>query len=216
MVLLIVLGAVLGSIAAVFATLWWVRWQLRRKNRVVPTEASPAPVRWLAVPSQPARMHRRLQVAVRVVRVHAGLPDRPGRRARALSGVPPTDTVAQLVAQLEAEAHALDHEITMVARAPRPVRRSRLVELDRRVLHVEQLAGRVAQMAVDDALRALPPGDPSVAALDRLAEQLDSIEAARREVAAVERHAGLVDAGVSDLAPAPRAATPARHAEHPG
>jgi hypothetical protein len=191
-VLLVLLGFFLGSIAAVLGTLWWVRWQLRRKNRVVPTQPSPAPVRWLAMPHQPARMHRRLQVAVRVVRVHAGMPDRPGRKARALTTAPSSSTVGDLVAQIEAEAHALDREITIISRAPRQVRRARLVELDHRVLHVEQLAGRVAQMAVDEALQSLPPGDPSVA-LDRLAEQLDSLEAARREVAEVERRAGLAE-----------------------
>jgi len=191
-VLLVLLGFFLGSIAAVVGTLWWIRWQLHRKNRVVPTQPSPAPVRWMAMPHQPARMHRRLQVAVRVVRVHAGMPDRPGRKARALTATPASGTVGDLVAQLEAEAHALDRDITIISRAPRQVRKVRLTELDRGVLHVEQLAGRVAQMAVDEGLQALPPGDPGVAALDRLAEQLDNLEAARREVAEVERRAGLV------------------------
>jgi hypothetical protein len=202
--LLIVLLALLLLIglplAAVVGTLVWVRWQLRRKNRVVPTQPSPAPVRWLATPNQPARLHRRLQVAVRVVRVHAGMPDRPGRRARTLSAGGATGTVGELIAQLEAEAHALDLEIARMARAPRPVRRSALFDLERRVLHVEQLAGRVAQMAIDDAVQALPPGDPNVAALDRLAEQLDALDAARHEVATLERRAGLVGTAVE---PAP-------------
>jgi hypothetical protein len=191
--LLVVFAFLAGSALAFFATLWWMRWTLRRRNRVVPSQASPAPVTWLAMPTQPARLHRRLQVAVRVVRVHAGMPDRPGRRARTLAAgtVAASGTLAEMVQQLEAEAAALDHEITVVARAPRTVRRAHMVELNRRVLRVEQLAGRVAQMAVEDAVDALPPGDPAVAALDSLSEQLDALQAARAEVAAVEQRAGL-------------------------
>jgi hypothetical protein len=204
LVILLVLTLLVGlPLAAVAGAIFWARWQLRRKNRVVPTAPSPAPVVWLAMPHQPARLHRRLQVAVRVVRVHAGLPDRPGRRARNLSVGGATGTVGDLIAQLEAEARQLDLEITRVSRAPKQVRKQVLFDLDRRVLHVEQLAGRVAQMAVDDALQALPPGDPNVAALDRLAEQLDHLEQARREVAAVERRAGLVGTAVEPT-PEPR------------
>lgn len=189
-------------VAAVVVTFLWTRWHLGRRNRVVPTRPSPAPVRWLATPSQPARLHRRLQVAVRVVRVHAGLPDRPGRRARALSAGGATDTVGRLVEQLEAEAQALDLDLARLARAPKPVRRPALLDLERRVLHVEQIAGRVAQMAIEDAVQGLPPGDPSAPALDRLAEQLDALDAARREVATIERRSGLVGTA-ADLPPPP-------------
>jgi len=199
---LVLFGFFAGCVVACVATVWFMRWKLRRRNRVVPSEPSPAPVTWLAMPSQPARMHRRLQVAVRVVRLHAGLPDRPGRRARTLAPGASSATLAELVAQLEAEAAVLDRELTMVARAPRNARRALLVDLDRRVLHVEQLAGRVAQMAVDDAGQALPAGDPAVAALDQLAQQLDALDHARAEVAAAERQAGLQEPPAAHRQPA--------------
>ena len=35
--------------------------RLRRRNRVHPKVASPAPLRWLVMPSTPARLHRRLR-----------------------------------------------------------------------------------------------------------------------------------------------------------
>lgn len=200
--LLLLGGLVVGSVLVVVLALWWASSRLKRRNRVVPTETSPAPVTWLVLPNHPARLHRRLQVAVRVVRVHAGLPDRPGRKARqaaTTSGAVRSDTVDALVAHLEADARLLDAELTRAARHPRSLRKAELAELDARVAHVEQVAGRIAQLAVDDARASLPPGDPRREGTDPLAEQLALLEAARAELARAERRGGLVDPNGDDL-----------------
>lgn len=194
-------GLVVGSVLVVVLVLWWASSRLKRRNRVVPTDTSPAPVTWLVLPNHPARLHRRLQVAVRVVRVHAGLPDGPGRKARqaaTTSGAVRSETVDALVAHLEADARLLDAELARAARHPRALRKAELAELDARVAHVEHLAGRIAQIAVDDARAALPPGDPRRAG-DPLAEQLALLEAARAELAGAERRGGLVDPNGDDL-----------------
>ena len=51
---------------ALMTTVGLIRWRLRRRNRVDPAQPSAAPLRWLASPTEPARLHRRLRTIAHV------------------------------------------------------------------------------------------------------------------------------------------------------
>src|SRR4051794_12267027 len=86
-----------------------LRWRLQRANRVSPAVRSPAPIVWLWIPTAPARMHRRLQLASREIRL---APSRTTRESPSLS-------VDDLRRQLESQAVDLDHHLVAAARHPR-------------------------------------------------------------------------------------------------
>jgi hypothetical protein len=110
-----------------------VRWRLRRRNRVHPRIASPAPLRWLVAPSAPARLHRRLQTTVRVASTHTG----------------------RLVpAEIAEHAVELDRRVVLASRQPFSGRGATLRELAAEADELDRLA-----LAVTRPLDRLAVGD---------------------------------------------------------
>ncbi|HYI63030.1 MAG TPA: hypothetical protein VEW93_14650 [Acidimicrobiales bacterium] len=166
----------LMALAAVVALLVGLR-RLERRNRVSPDVPSPAPSSWGAGhPSAPARLHRRLRSAVAASRA-------------ACATAPSAPRLAELTAELEAEAVALDGQIVVVAHLPARSRRVPLAGLAARVRQVEQVASQVSLLAVRAQAPMVAAGQAS--ALDELARQLDLLEQARTEVADIEAAAGV-------------------------
>ena len=152
------------AIAFVVAVVSLVVWQLNRFNRVSPDAPSGAPLSWLAAPSAPARLHRRLRNTVLVARGAAA--EYP--------------TASDLVRQIEAHAIALDRHAVVAARL-RSQRSNTLRELFAQVDQLEALTGRLAGVAIDAARLPPLPGqshDP----LDQIGERLDALQAARAEL----------------------------------
>ncbi len=179
MALLVLLGAAgLTLAAAVLAVALFVH-RLRRRNRVSPTQPSPAPVGWLWSPRVAARLHRRLRAAVAVARMiamrHAADPDRP--------------RTAELAAELEREAVAVDHHLALVGRLPAGQRKAMLARVVSDVHRIERVASRLSMLEVDAAAPARLASAPS--AIEALSEELDRLEAARRELQAAEAQVGL-------------------------
>ena len=164
-VLLVVLGVflawVLISVLAVYVA---VR-RLKRRNRVSPAVPCDAPVRWLCTPSRAAMLHRRLRRSVYAVRQVRG-------------------PAAELAADLEAHAVAVDRHLVLAARAPMAPRQRLLREVAAQVDDIESLTERVLSAAA----APLQPGPERLAVL---AERLDTLEAAQAEIAALEEAAGL-------------------------
>lgn len=129
-----------------------VRWRLRRRNRVHPKVASPAPLSWLVSPAAPARLHRRLQATVRVASVH-----RP-RRA-------PDDVALHAI--------ELDRRIVLASRRPHGERGPALRALRAEVDELDRLA-----LAVNRPFDTLAVGDPKerLTALAEAHAELDALD----------------------------------------
>ncbi len=172
-------------VAMCLLTVVLVRWRLQRANRVSPAVKSPAPIRWLWMPTQPARMHRRLQVATREIHL---APSRTTRQS-------PTLSVDDLRRQLESQAVELDHHLVAAARHPRPQRRVLIGQLHDQVTDLEHLSIRLSRLArpygVPTSGWDERAGTPEV--LGRISEQLDLLDQAQAELIDIERAAGLVD-----------------------
>jgi hypothetical protein len=164
MVLIAVVGVVLSARA------------VGKRNRVSPDVASPAPKSWVSKPSAPARLHRRLRAAVSVARA-------------ATASAPSAPRLAELAAELEREAVALDMQLVIVDNLVSKDRRAQLAALSSKVMEVERIASSLSVQAVQAQAPMLPTGEPS--ALDKLAHELDALEAARTEVSEIESAAGL-------------------------
>lgn len=145
---------------------------VKRSNRISPKSATPAPTTWLASPSAAARLHRRLKAATRRAQAIA---KRSGRGTE----------VQRLAAELEHESLVIGDELAVVASAPAPHRRAQLAAIEPRVRQVESLAQRLAVAA--NPPQTTPGLVPEPEGLDRLAEALDAMEAARQEVDQAER-----------------------------
>lgn len=168
--------SLVGFLAVVVAVLLGWR-HLGRRNRVSPAVASPAPKTWVAVhPAATARLHRRLRAAVAAART-------------ASTSAPAAPRLAELTAELEREAIALDHHLVLVARLSGRDRKQRLAGLAQQVRQVEQVASQVSLLAVQAQAPLEVAGQPS--ALEDLARQLDLLEQARTEVADIESAAGV-------------------------
>lgn len=166
----------LTALAVVIALILGLR-HVDRRNRVSPSVSSPAPKTWVAGhPAATARLHRRLRSAVAAARA-------------ACAAAPAAPRLAELTAELEQEAVALDHHLVVVARLAARERRVRLAGLAGRVRQVEQVASQVSLLAVQAQAPMVAAGQAS--ALDELARQLDLLEEARTEVAHIEAAAGV-------------------------
>ena len=192
-VLLTVLGValalvVVAALVTLLAILLGMR-SLKRRNRVSPEQPSPAPVTWLASPAATARLHRRLRSAVSVSRMvvarHAG--DRDPAK------------VAELARTCEAKAVALDHQLAAVANLASADRRRFVAQIAADVREVEVAVSRLSVLDADAAAPARLGHQASE--MQALAEQLEHLEAARREVRELDEAAGLA-------APAPRPSAP--------
>ncbi|MEY2433591.1 MAG: hypothetical protein QOC92_3316 [Acidimicrobiaceae bacterium] len=159
-----------GSLALFIGAVVYARWRLRRQLRVRPSTRSTAPTAWLVSTSEPARLHRRLRKAATVAR---------------LAGARGDATVASMAVEIEDHAVALELHLVMLSRLWRRERASRK-QLVSQVVQLEQLSGRLAASAVElTRPRALTAGSPD--ALAELTERIDALDAAREELAILER-----------------------------
>lgn len=148
--LLIGLLSIGAVAAAVLVPIAIIRWHLRRRNRVHPRIASPAPLRWLVAPSAPARLHRRLQTTVRVASTHTG------------RAVP---------VEIAEHAVELDRRVVLAARQALGGRAAAIRELRAEADELDRLA-----LAVTRPLEPLTVGDPRER-LTALAEARAEVEA---------------------------------------
>lgn len=159
---------------------------LSRRNRVSPEHPTQAPTLWLWSIGHAARSHRRLQ------RVAAA-----ARAAQAAAGVT-GEQVADLAADLERQACALDDQIVLATRFSTANRVRRLYQLDHPVKELETLAVRVTILAGHFSAHTPLAAQP-------LAERVLLMEQAVDEVHRIEADARAeVDAlGPPGLLPAP-------------
>jgi hypothetical protein len=161
---LLITGVVAWTACALAAL--WVRHQMRRRLRISPAVRSAAPTVWLASPSAPARLHHRLR--------------RVGASARAAGALDPA--LAGLVDELVLSAVMLEPAVVAVARTGHQgasVRR----DVSARIRELELVGRRLTTLS----MQAARPAPDAV----HLQERVDALEAARRELADIERAAGL-------------------------
>jgi len=196
LMVLLVLGAIIVSLCSLVLL---VRARLHRRHRVDPHTATGAPLTWLVSPQAGARLHRRLVASSRTVEMVAQR-HRPTRR-RGTKSEPPA--IVGLCEALQRQALSLDGHLAMVVHLPAAQRRQVLGQLTVSVVEVERTAARLSMMSADlEAPRVLPH---DIDSMTELTQRLDGLEAAHRELSAIEAGAGL------DSAPLlrPRATAPA-------
>ena len=153
--------------------------RLERRNRVSPSVHSNVPLRWRSSYRAAPRMHRHLQRTVAGVRSCLHGDDDLG--------------VADLVAGIERHACAVDDQLAIAGRMPGPSRRRLLRELRAEVNELDRMAERVVRLG-----RAWSGALPSARSLAPVAERMDALESALRDVARLDRVSG-VDGGLRDL-----------------
>jgi hypothetical protein len=158
--------------------------RVRRRLRVSPRVATDAPLRWLASPQLAARLHRRLQGAVRAVHAATKAPSRRSSRPQA-----PATTATRLAADVEREALLIDRRIVAVAKLGPAERRRALERSATEVARLEGLAHRIADLAREEQDRPVLVGGDS--ALDDLAARVERLEKARAELTVIEAEARL-------------------------
>ena len=165
---LVVFGV--AGLVCVLGALTYARWRLRKQLRVRPSTRSAAPTSWLVSTSEPARLHRRLRKAAATAR---------------LAGARGGATIATLAEEIEDHAVALESHLVMLSRMWRRERQARK-QLSVQVTQLEQLAIRLSTSAVEvTRSRALGAGSPN--ALAELTERIEALDAAREELAVLER-----------------------------
>jgi hypothetical protein len=143
----VVLGLVVacGAIAGLATGLAFR--QAHHANRISPTSASEAPLRWLVSLSRPAQLHRRLRRATRMV-IAATQPFTPSPRRRHRrnrdSGV--LDGAGR---ELIRRAVAIDGRLVACDRGGALWRRRQLPDLARDVYAFETSAARLASLSTD-------------------------------------------------------------------
>jgi hypothetical protein len=161
---LLITGLVAWAIAVAAAL--WVRHRVRRTLRIDPAVRSTAPTVWLVSPTAAARLHHRLR--------------RVGASARAAAMLDPA--LRDLTGELITDAVTLEPAVVATAgtgRTGASVRRS----LSARVSELESIARHLTTLSTQ---RSDAPRE-SV----RLRDRVVALEAARQEVADVERATGL-------------------------
>jgi hypothetical protein len=158
LIFLFIVVLVLPSVAAALALR-----SLARRNRITPRVPTLAPLNWLWSWGGPARLHRRLCRNAATARMCAI------RR-------PHWTAVADVTAELEARAVALDEQLVFATHATRNLRRRLLAEAAAEVREVEMLTQRVLRMT--SAPLPVPQGPPPLALRDRV----DALEHALREL----------------------------------
>ena len=150
-----------------------VAWRrLERRNRVSPSTRSHVPLRWRWSYRYAARMHRHLQRTVAGVRSCLHLGDDLG--------------LDDLVREIERHACAVDDQLAIAGRMPQPTRRRLLRELRAEVSEIDAMAERVIRLR-----RAWSGAVPSARSLAPVAERIDALEAALRDVARLDGASGL-------------------------
>lgn len=146
--------------------------RLERGNRVSPSVHSNVPLHWRSSYRAAPRMHRHLQRTVSGVRTCL----QPGEDIG----------LADLVFELERAACAVDDQLAIAGRMPQPTRRRLLRELKAEVGELDRMAERVVRMR-----RAWSGAEPSARSLAPVAERIDALESALRDVARLDRASGL-------------------------
>ncbi len=142
---------------------------LQRRNRICPSARTGAPLRWLSSPSGAARLHRRLQRAIATGRTAVA--------ARAADSV-----AADVIADLERHACAIDAQLVMAERAPKHQRMRLMRELAAETSEVESLVVRVLRVN-----RAWDGSDPSARNLIGVRDRLDALESAVRVLDGIDQ-----------------------------
>jgi hypothetical protein len=149
---LVVLAALAAfGVCALMTTVGLIRWRLRRHNRIDPKQPSPAPLRWLASPSEPARLHRRLRTVARVGMVNPEIDD-------------------HTTAEILVVATRLDNQTVLAACGSGRERRHHLRTVRTEVVQLEQLTGRLARPLTG------PEGRREIDTLALLADARDEVE----------------------------------------
>lgn len=190
--LLILLAMGVTAALAVVLAVVLTRRALERRNRVSPATPSAAPASWLGAPSAPARLHRRLRAAVAVAQAAA-------------AAAPDSEHVVDNARALEQQAVALDARIVAVGRIAAKQRKQHLAPLVAEVTKVETAASTLSVHAVQAQAPLLAAGQSSP--MDELYERIEAMEAARREVSAIERDAGVERSSPYAAQPGPRPGT---------
>lgn len=153
-----------------FVAFGYTTWRVRKQLRVRPSVRSVAPTYWLMATTEPARLHRRLRKAATVARA-------AGER-----GGP---SIAGLADEIQDHAVALEHHLVLLSRVWRRERTARR-ELVGQIGQLEQLSSRLTISAMEiNRPRSLSSGSPD--ALKELTERVDALDAAREELAELER-----------------------------
>jgi hypothetical protein len=160
----LLIAGVAAWVACAVAVLW-VRHRLRRELRIAPRVRSTAPTVWLVPVSRGARLHRRMRLV--------------GATARSAATVDPT--LGPLADDLVRDTIALEPGVVSLRRTGRAggqLHRRLRAEID----ELESVARRLTLLSTTEQDR------PSALSLrDRVA----ALEVARREVADIDRQAGL-------------------------
>jgi hypothetical protein len=176
---LIVLLLLFGSVGLGVVATAWLAWRwLRRRNEISVDHPTRPPLRWLISPESCARLHRRLAKAVGVVR----LTMRTTRRRRNKG------PFASLAADIETQALALDHDLMIAVHLRGQSGMVMRRQVTSGVEMIERIAHRLASVS---ASSAIADAEPTAEALHRITEYLDTLDAARAEIARIERDAGL-------------------------
>ena len=144
---------------------------LRRRNRVVPSVRTQAPLNWLWSWRMSARLHRHLARTMTAMRA-------------CVTGSREQLGLMTMVKELEVHACAIDAQLVAVDQSPQPTRNRLLRELYAEVRQVDAVAERIIRMG-----RAWAGAEPSVRALAGVSERLDALEAAMADLARLDRTA---------------------------
>jgi uncharacterized membrane protein len=187
LIFLLSLGTIIVSLCSLVLL---VRARLHRRNRVEPRTATGAPLYWLVSPQAVARLHRRLVASSRTVEMVAQRHRPRGRRG--VRSQPPA--IVGLCEALQQQALGLDSHLAMIVHLPAGQRRQVLGQLAVGVVEVERTAARLSLMSAElEAPRVLPD---DIDGMTELTQRLDGLEAAHRELSAIEAGAGLDSASL--------------------
>ncbi len=145
--------------------------RLERGNRVSPSVRSNVPLHWRSSYRAAPRMHRHLQRTVAGVRSCPQPGDDLG--------------MSDLVLEIERAACAVDDQLAIAGRMPQPTRRRLLRELKAEIGELDRMAERVVRLR-----RAWSGAEPSARSLAPVAERIDALEAALRDVARLDQASG--------------------------
>lgn len=199
--LLAFLGTTGVVIVACCLVALFVRGRLLRRHRVDPKVATGAPITWLADPRPPARLHRRLarvgHLAARVATDHRPV----RRRGRRTAEAPP---IVDVATSLQAQAVALDVQLTRAALlAPGP-RREVVRRLEPAVAELERAGQRLSALSTE--VLAPPVLAWEAEGVLDLAGQVERLAEAHRQLLELDHRNGLVpDPTLVEPMPARRA-----------
>lgn len=183
-----VVGAILLLGISVLVPVLIALHRLHLRNRVSPGIRSRAPLTWIWAPSRAAGLHRRLRVAVAVVD-GVGVVPASTSRLRRRRNRPHPGRLAELAADLEREAVALDEHLVRLRDLPRGTRHGALLAVAGDVRRLEDMALRLAHLHRQAAVPVRLAGEPT--AISALAAELARQEESRAELDALERAVGL-------------------------